>query len=235
MQVRVPAFHVGHRSFARGQLHQRSPADVDDRASRVLARVGLVCLVAGVVWCGACSINPQPEPPEASRAGGTSGDAVVGTWTLGQSAGPAGYASGAWDCSDRGFPAVMSDGTHVVVAEGSEIVCSSTSTYIPPGLTLTAEIVGDGPALATDWRLSATNVVTGVRVLDGPTPQYATAIAAGSYRLDLTGGSAWYTTSSWLCTGATPSGSVVAVTDGSRVSCRVELAYRWPQIGRAHV
>ena len=42
----------------------------------------------------------------------------------------------------------------------------------------------------------------------------ATAIAAGSYRLDLTGGSAWYTTSSWLCTGATPSGNVVAVTDG---------------------
>ena len=156
-------------------------------------------------------------PITISGTTGTSGRALPGTYTLTES-GPAGYDASDWSCTG----AAATTASSVTIALGNNAVCMLTNTARQPQLTLVKTVVNDngGTAEATDWTLSA----------DGPTPISGTvgnptvtnaAVEIGSYDLAESGGPAGYTAGNWTCTGATLTGSTVAIALGDDATCTI--------------
>ena len=81
----------------------------------------------------------------------------AGTYTLSESAGPAGYTGGAWSCT-----AGTLTGSSLVLTPGVSATCTIDNNDQPATLTLekTVDNGTTGTAVATDWTLSATGPVT---------------------------------------------------------------------------
>ncbi len=74
-------------------------------------------------------------PTVASGPGGTGPVSVsAGVYTLSESAGPAGYAAGDWQCVNDGIASV---GSQITVANGGQVTCAIVNTFQPaPALTI---------------------------------------------------------------------------------------------------
>ncbi|KAF1718826.1 hypothetical protein CSC76_18545, partial [Pseudoxanthomonas mexicana] len=74
-------------------------------------------------------------PTVASGPGGTGPVSVsAGVYTLSESAGPAGYAAGDWQCVNDGIASV---GSQITVANGGQVTCAIINTFQPaPALTI---------------------------------------------------------------------------------------------------
>uniref|UniRef100_UPI0028AC37B9 DUF7507 domain-containing protein n=1 Tax=Pseudoxanthomonas mexicana TaxID=128785 RepID=UPI0028AC37B9 len=74
-------------------------------------------------------------PTVASGPGGTGPVSVsAGIYTLSESAGPAGYAAGDWQCVNDGIASV---GSQITVANGGQVTCAIVNTFQPaPALTI---------------------------------------------------------------------------------------------------
>jgi len=74
-------------------------------------------------------------PTVASGPGGTGPVSVsAGVYTLSESAGPAGYAAGDWQCVNNGIASV---GSQITVANGGQVTCAIVNTFQPaPALTI---------------------------------------------------------------------------------------------------
>ncbi|MEI2797352.1 hypothetical protein V8246_17015, partial [Pseudoxanthomonas sp. F11] len=73
----------------------------------------------------------------------------AGVYTLSESTGPAGYVAGAgWDCVNDGN---VSTGNQVItVANGGQVICSITNTYVPPVVTYSKSASTAGPVAVGD-------------------------------------------------------------------------------------
>ena len=158
-----------------------------------------------------------PTPISGTSGATTVTDATVqpGTYTLAETAGPAGYQAGAWSCTDG-----VLTGSSLVLAFGDVATCTINNNDIAAQLTLVKALVQDpaSPTLPTAWTLSAT----------GPTPISGTTgaaavtdapVNAGSYALAETGGPAGYALTGWACTGATLTGTTVTIPLAADVTC----------------
>lgn len=146
----------------------------------------------------------------------TSAAAKVGTYTLSESGGPAGYSASAWVCTGG----ASATGTSVTLALGSSATCTITNTAVAPRLTLVKEVdlSYGGSATADDWTLGFDGPVTG----SGTTGQAAVtsvAVPVGGYDLAESGGPAGYTASDWTCTDGTLEGSTVTLALGDDATC----------------
>ncbi len=123
-----------------------------------------------------------------SGAGGFDLDVDAGTYALSESAGPAGYTSGGFDC-----------GTSVTLAPGETKTCTINNNDQTAHLTLVKNIVNDngGTAAATGFTLSASGPtpISGAGGADGD-------VKAGVYDLSETS-LPGYTASGWTCSGGT--------------------------------
>ncbi len=107
-------------------------------------------------------------PTTISGAGGASSDGsfVAGTYTLSESAGPAGYTSGPWSCSGDGVQV----GNEITLAINETATCTITSNDVGPELTIVKNPTNDNgfTALPDDFNLT----VGGVGVTSGASIAY---------------------------------------------------------------
>ncbi|MGV1027457.1 MAG: VWA domain-containing protein, partial [Dermatophilaceae bacterium] len=161
--------------------------------------------------------GPTPISGATGSASVTNAEVSAGSYTLGESDGPGGYAPGAWSCTGATVT-----GATVTVPTGGNVSCTINNNDQPGTLTLVKQVVNDngGTALATAWTLSATGPTPGV---SGPTGSAAVTnrtVNAGGYVLSesaLPG----YAAGSWSCTGGTLSGTTVTVSNGAAVTCTI--------------
>ena len=83
----------------------------------------------------------------------TNASVNAGTYALGESGGPAGYAPGGWSCT-----AGTLTGSSLVLALGQSATCTINNNDQPAQLTLVKTVTNDngGTAVPTAWTLSAT-------------------------------------------------------------------------------
>ena len=143
----------------------------------------------------------------------------AGTYALTESAGPPGYTPGAWSCTGGTLT-----GSSVVVPNGGNVTCTINNNDQPASLTLIKTVTNDngGTAVPTNWTLTATGPTTGVTGTVGQPPITNRLVTAGSYALSESTGPAGYTPGPWSCTGATVTGSTVAVPLGGTVTCTID-------------
>jgi hypothetical protein len=147
-----------------------------------------------------------------------------GTYNLSESPDLAGYSSPGWACSNaQGFVQSVTIGS---IDEA--VTCTITNRFVPPetqlvDLRLVKVVDGGGPAVATDWTLSA----AGPTSFDGKsgTDSATKAVPAGTYALTESGPSG-YTGSDWVCPGADVSGdrgsqTVTIGSDVEAVTCTI--------------
>jgi hypothetical protein len=149
------------------------------------------------------------------------------SYTLAESAGPAGYTNGTtWVCTGTGIAA--SDATHVTVALGGSPTCTITNTDNPATLTLVKEVTNNdgGTAVASNWTLSATGSSRSFSGLGGSASIVSQPVTAGvSYTLAESAGPAGYTNgTTWVCTGtgiAASDATHVTVALGGSPTCTI--------------
>ena len=162
---------------------------------------------------GPTSISGPGAAGSADVVSGAGFDA--GTYTLAETAGPAGYTASAWSCTNG----VTVDGNNQIsIALGQTTVCTITNNDNSAHLTLVKSVTNDngGNALPTAWTLSAT----------GPTPISGAGgansdVNAGVYALSETGGPAGYAASAWVCVGGAQNGSNVTLALGQSATCTI--------------
>ena len=90
------------------------------------------------------------EPVDYSGAGGFDLDVNAGTYALSESAGPAGYTAGSFDC-----------GPSVTLALGESKTCTINNNDNTAHLKLVKTVTNDngGTAAATDWTLTADGTI----------------------------------------------------------------------------
>ena len=142
----------------------------------------------------------------------------VGTWTLSESGGPAGYTAGNWSCTGASL-----SGTALTIVAGSNATCTITNTAQQPRLTLVKTVTNDngGTAAPTAWTLTATGPTTGITGSTGAAAVTNVPVQVGNYTLAESGGPAGYTGGAWSCTGATVTGSTVAIALGANATCTI--------------
>jgi len=140
-----------------------------------------------------------------SGAGGFDQDINADTYALSESAGPAGYSAGSFDC---GAGAV----TSVTLALGESKTCTITNDDITAHLKLVKVVVNNngGTAVATDWTLDA----------NGPTPISGAGgaesdVNAGTYTLTESTGPTGYSTTGYDC------GASVTLALGESKTCTI--------------
>jgi uncharacterized repeat protein (TIGR01451 family) len=157
-------------------------------------------------------------PTPLSGTTGVSAAVSAGIYALSES-GPAGYAASGWVCTG----AAVSDATSVTLALGEAATCTITNDDIAPRLTLLKDVVNDngGAAVDTDWTLTATGPTPGVSGVEGDASITNAAVAAGLYTLSETG-PAGYSTTGWVCTGATTfTTTSVTLAPGDAATCTI--------------
>ncbi len=153
----------------------------------------------------------------------------VGTYTLGESGGPAGYLAGNWSCTGGSL-----DGDQLTLAADDVAVCTITNTFITQSLSVTKNIVSDNGGGATlddfDVEVDGVEVAWGSPGATGTGTELVTT-DAGTYTLsesDLTG----YAEGTWSCAdqdlvtvpvtnGGAFGGSDVTVAAGQHVTCSI--------------
>jgi len=107
--------------------------------------------------------NDGPTPLSGPGAAGSTdvqsnATFQAGTYNLSESAGPAGYTAGSWNCAGGSL-----NGSALTIALGESATCTLINDDDGPGLTLVKQVVTNngGDAVPADWTLSATG---------GPTP-----------------------------------------------------------------
>ncbi|MGK2924644.1 MAG: DUF4215 domain-containing protein [Lysobacterales bacterium] len=144
----------------------------------------------------------------------------AGTYTLGESAGPAGYGASAWSCTGG-----SQNGSQITVGLGQAVTCTITNNDSAPSLTLNKVVTNDngGTALPSAWTLSA----AGPTPLSGPGAAGSTDVqsgpsfAAGTYTLSESAGPAGYTASAWSCTGGSQNGNQITLSLGQSAICTI--------------
>ena len=95
--------------------------------------------------------GPTPLSGVSGTPAVTAVPVAVGTYTLSESGGPAGYTPSAWSCT--GVTA-GSNGT-VTLSTGQSATCTIVNTAIPPHLTLVKQVVNTSGGTAAPHRLAA--------------------------------------------------------------------------------
>ncbi len=131
-------------------------------------------------------------PTPLSGFSGTSGNVSAGTYVLSESAGPAGYTSSPYVCSINNGPNIV--GNTITLATGNSAVCTITNTYVPPGFTLTMNLVNP----------------SGGGVTMPISPSVEQNIPSGFSRLITATPSAGFTFSSFTVTGGCPTTSLTS-------------------------
>ena len=141
----------------------------------------------------------------------------AGTYTLSESAGPAGYTASTWSCT----AGTLTEAS-LVLPVGTSATCTINNNDQAAHLTLIKTVTNDsgGTAVPTAWTLTGTGptVITGAT---GSAPVTNAAVNAGTYVLTESGGPSGYAAGPWTCTGATASGNQVTVPLGGTVSCTI--------------
>ena len=153
----------------------------------------------------------------------------AGDYVLSESDGPADYVPGDWVCTGA---TALANGT-VTLAEGDDAVCTITNVYsapVPDDPTLTlVKVVDGGPAVATDWMLSAVDGDSVVEGVSGSPAVTGVVTPAGDYVLSETGTPADYVPGDWVCTGATAlDGDTVTLAEGDDAVCTITNVYSAP-------
>jgi uncharacterized repeat protein (TIGR01451 family) len=165
-------------------------------------------------------------PVTISGAGGQAAtDVEVGTYTLTESTGPAGYSASDWTCSGG-----TQSTNHITLALKDVAICEITNTADQAELTLIKHVdhgtTGDTTD-ATAWTLTADGTaydLSGNGGATGPVP-------AGTYALSETGpGAPAWAASAWTCTGGSQSGSNVTVALGQKVTCEITNTAQKPHL-----
>jgi len=157
-------------------------------------------------------------PTPISGAGGANSGStfVAGTYTLSESAGPAGYTPGPWICTGDGTQV----GNQITLDVGETASCTITNDDDVPSLTLSKTVITDngGTAVAADWTLTA----SGPTPISGPGGAVSGALfEAGIYTLSESGGPTGYEASDWVCTGGIQDANQVTIALGESVSCSI--------------
>ena len=95
--------------------------------------------------------GPTPLSGVSGTPAVTAVPVAVGTYTLSESGGPAGYTASAWSCT--GVTA-GSNGT-VTLSTGQSATCTIVNTAIPPHLTLVKQVVNTSGGTAASQGLAA--------------------------------------------------------------------------------
>ncbi|GEM_PF-2254732 len=121
-----------------------------------------------------------------------------------------------------GYSTSYDNCTSVEVTLGGTTTCTITNDDIAPSLTLVKEVINDhgGSATSSAWTLTATGPTTISGA--GPTVLSDSTFVAGSYSLSESGGPSGYTASSWVCVGASQTGTnTVALAVGDSATCTI--------------
>ncbi|WP_170206131.1 prealbumin-like fold domain-containing protein [Klugiella xanthotipulae] len=148
----------------------------------------------------------------------TNQNATIGTYTLSEAGGPAGYTASAWSC----VGGASTTGTTVTLALGSSATCTITNTAVAPTLTLVKNVANTsgGSAAASAWTLGFTGPQNGSGAT-GTSGVTSVTVPVGAYALSETGGASGYTASAWSCVGGSLAGSTVTVGLGQNVTCTI--------------
>jgi hypothetical protein len=199
--------------FATGDTIVCTITNTDDGAMLALTKI-VTNDNGGTAAVGDWTLDANGPTPQQGAGGFTSIKVSAGDYTLTESAGPAGYTEGDWDC---GAASGQLSGNVLTLNNGDDVTCTITNDDIQPQLTLTKIVVNNngGTALATDWTLNAdaTAFVSG----------QAQGINADTYTLSESGPTGYAPTGPWQCTGdgdfTAPDQLVLAV--GDVASCAI--------------
>ncbi len=148
----------------------------------------------------------------------TSRSVAVGTYTLTEAGGPAGYVAGAWDCVGGRL-----SGGRLTLTYGDSATCTITNTASQAKLTLVKTVTNDsgGSSSPDAWRLTATGPTTGLSGGTGTPAVTGRLVDVGSYVLSEAGPEG-YNAGAWNCSALLDGASVpVQVRENSIV--RVEV------------
>ncbi|ROU04658.1 hypothetical protein D9T17_22700 [Lysobacter enzymogenes] len=148
----------------------------------------------------------------------------VGTYTLSETGGPAGYALTGWACTNG---VTVDASNQIVLALGQTTVCTATNNDQPARLTLQKTVTNDngGTAVNTAWTLSATGPTSGVSGAHGSTAVTNVAVDPGTYALAEANGPAGYAaTGAYSCVvnaGAAVVGNNLTLAAGDNAVCTI--------------
>lgn len=111
------------------------------------------------------------------------------------------------------------------VAPGDAVACTITNKPSAGTLTLKKQVDNTygGGSVVSDWTLTATGAQT-ITGKTGDASVTTAVVAPGTYALTESGSPAGYAAGAWTCTGATVSGSSVAVAANANAVCTITNA-----------
>ena len=162
--------------------------------------------------------GPTPISGTSGSAPVTNAEVDAGTYTLSESAGPAGYTAGTWSCT-----AGTLTGSSLVLPVGTSATCTIDNDDQPAQLTLVKTVTNDngGTAPPTAWTLVRRPAPRPSQGRPGQSSVTNATVDAGTYALSESGGPAGYTAGSWSCTGGTLTGASLVLTPGSAATCTI--------------
>jgi hypothetical protein len=148
-------------------------------------------------------------------------DFAAGTYTLGESGGPAGYTASSWDC---GATAVTAQGA-ITLGLGDSVVCTITNDDTAPKLKLIKDVHNDngGTATAAQWTMSVSGIdPDSVVVFSGlGTATSDGTFDAGTYALHESGPTGYLPSTRWRCNNVDLSSNQITVGVGDDVTCTI--------------
>lgn len=160
---------------------------------------------------GPTPISGAPGDPSVTNA-----TVVAGTYTLGESGGPAGYTASVWSCTGGNLT-----GSSLTIPSGADVTCTINNDDDQARLTLVMNVINDGGGTAVpgDWTLSADGPTTGITGVSGAAQVTSVPVDIGSYALSATGVPAAYVVGAWSCDNGGIIGSIVTIALGQNVTC----------------
>ncbi|MET4730517.1 hypothetical protein ABIE09_004336 [Lysobacter enzymogenes] len=157
------------------------------------------------------------------QAGITAAAVPVGTYTLSETGGPAGYALTGWACTNG---VTVDASNQIALALGQTTVCTATNDDQPARLTLRKTVTNDngGAAVNTAWTLTATGP-TNLSGAHGAAAVTNVAVNPGAYTLAETNGPAGYAaTGAYSCVvngAAAVVGNNLTLAAGDNATCTI--------------
>ena len=157
------------------------------------------------------------------QAGITAAAVPVGTYTLSETGGPAGYALTGWACTNG---VTVDASNRIVLALGQTTVCTATNDDQPARLTLRKTVTNDngGAAVNTAWTLTATGP-TNLSGAHGAAAVTNAAVNPGTYTLAEANGPAGYAaTGAYSCVvngAAAVVGNNLTLAAGDTATCTI--------------
>ncbi len=197
--------------FSTGDTVVCTISNTDDGALLALTKI-VTNDNGGTALTTAWNLIANGPTPQQGNGGFVSVKVSAGAYTLSESAGPAGYTAGAWNCGDG----ASLEGNLLTLANGDDVTCTITNDDVSPQLTMNKEVVNNngGSAVAADWTLSA----NAIDFSSGQTQD----VNAGTYTLSESGPLGYAPTGPWQCTGGnfTPPDQLTLVA-GDVASCLI--------------